>query len=377
MSFARSISKTLVASLALTGLAACAEPLPEEGLIITPRLLAIKTEVTTPLPGTMEDPTLPSRAQALPLETVTITPWIVGPDGPIDPAELDPVWIACELSPGAGLFGCISAEFPVALADIPACIEADFTQLSGGDLPETVTPCLIGRDFAPEYQVPLAGSVFAGGAIELTMVTGVGDGTPTDECANILFSGEYELPDDCIYAVQRLSVGPLEQLFVLLEQFGVEIDGVDIPEVDEVPEADRNPRITKLEYAILGEDGSEGARTEVNSGDTITAQLGQTIRVYTTSPEEDLQSYEIPVNNGASTQTETEAYFADWFRTWGTLLSGTSDDPESYNEWNLVQGSQDELESPDADTAHLYYVLRDGRQGVNWWYLRVAVDPAG
>lgn len=360
----------------------CAMELPDEGLIISHRILAIRTAVTNPL--LPEDPELADRpkAEALPFETVTIEPFIVDPDGPVpndgDDA-LDLVWIACELTPGQGLFACIQDAMPLTLDDLPDCpVQDPLDLIEGGDsLPETVSPCLIAREPAPEYTVPFSASVFVSGSIELTMIGGVPGGTDTDACARELLSGAYDLPDDCLYAVQRLNVGPLEQLALLADMFGAEIPGLEVPDPDEVPEADRHPRISEVRVGIVSSDGRQiGQAQVIAAGDTVEVPLDRTLQIEVDSPEEDLQTYLIPVNNGESFEERDEAYAGEWFRTWGTLLSSTSDDPESFNQWRLSPGSQDELERPEDDLARLYYVVRDDRQGVNWFWFNLQVtDP--
>lgn len=352
--------------------AACAQDLPDERLIIAHRTLAIRTEVTTPI---VQDPELDAdrpKAQALPFETVEITPFIVNQDGAVDPESLDIVWLACELTPGQGLFACISDSFPTTLADIPDCEVPDIGQLGGTELPEMESPCLIGREGSPQYVVPLSANVFVGGAIELTMIAGVPGGTSTDVCAAELLSDEHDLPNDCLYAVQRLTLGPVELLAKLAADFGAEIPGVEVP--DELPEPDRNPRITEVRVGVIDETGKQvGDALIVPAGGMFSAPLGSTVQVEIDSPEEDLQTFLIPVNNGESYEERAEAYQGDWYRTWGEFLSGTSDDPKSYNQWTLVQGEQDETETPPDNRARLYYAVRDGRQGVNWYWFEVEV----
>jgi hypothetical protein len=358
----------------LVGMVGCAMDLPDERLIISYRTLAIRTAVTTSLlPNAELDADRP-KAQALPFETVELTPFIVNQDGNVDPDSLDVVWLACELTPGQGLFGCVSAAFPIALAEIPDCEVPDINQLSGGDLPEMVSPCVIAREGSPEYVVPLSANIFVGGAIELTMIAGVPGGTSTDECAKQLLADEYDLPDDCLYAVQRLSVGPVELLVQLAADFGVEIPGIELPDPEDLPEPDRNPRITEIRVGVIDEEGMQvGDAFVVPSGGVFSAPLGSTLQVEVDSPEEDLQTFLIPVNNGESYEERSEAYQGDWYRTWGDFLSGSSDDPMSYNQWMLVQGEQDETEIPLNNRARLYYVVRDGRQGVNWFWIEVEV----
>jgi hypothetical protein len=37
----------------------------------------------------------------------------------------------------------------------------------------------------------------------------------------------------------------------------------------------------------------------------------------------------------------------------------------------LTPGEQDETETPPDDIARMYYVVRDGRQGVNWFWFEL------
>lgn len=355
---------------------ACAMELPDPRLIIDHRVLAIRTEVFQPLvpnPDPQVDALTP-KAQALPFETVRITPFIVNPEGPVDPDSLDALWIACELTPGQGLFGCLQAAMPLTLEDLPECVAPSLSELGGDELPEPESPCLIARQGAPDYAVPLSANVFIGGAIELTLIAGVPQGTPTDTCAAELLRGEFDLPNDCLYAVQRLKLGPIEELLVLAQMFGGEIPGVEAPDPQDIPEPDRNPRISEVRVGILSEDEQIGEAFIIAAGDLVTAPRETVLQVEIDSPREDLQTYLIPVNNGESFDERSEAYQGDWYRTWGVLLSETSDDPSSFNQWGLSQDTQDEGEAPAGDRARMYYVVRDGRQGVNWFWFELQVD---
>jgi len=366
----------LLASSVLLLASACAMDLPDPRLIIDHRVLAIQTAVLMPLIPDA-DPEVDAqtpKAQALPFETVRITPFIVNPEGPVEPNSLDALWIACELTPGQGLFGCLQAAMPMGVDDLPECSEPSFSDLMGDELPEPASPCLIAREGAPNYVVPFSANVFIGGAIELTMIAGVPDGTPTDTCAASILRGDYDLPDDCLYAVQRLKVGPVEQLLVLAEMFGVEIPGFAAPDPEDVPEPDRNPRISEIRVGLISEGEQVGELVVIESGDLVAVPRETVVQVEVDSPREDLQVYPIPVNNGESFEERSEAYQGDWYRTWGVLLSGTSDDPSSFNQWGITQGDQDEDEAPAGGRARMYYVVRDGRQGVNWFWFELQVD---
>ncbi len=348
--------------------AGCGDMLPDPNQIVRTRLLAIRTEVTQPL---IEDEDATSRAQALPFETVGIVPFIVGPDGPIDADTLDPVWLACELPPGVSLLTCLQDAMPITLDEIPDCPVPSFADLDGEDLPTPPSPCVIGRTGSPQFIVPLSVNTLVGGSIELTVIAGDPEGPSTDECADPFLSAAYELPDDCLYAVQRLSVGPLEYFLFVAQQLGVEIPGFAVPEPEDVPEPDRNLRITSFRAGVVDESGDQGDLTEVAVGEILELDLDQILRVELTQPEEDLQTYEIPINNGAEIEEREEVHDGQWYRSWGRILSGASDDPESFNEWNFTEDVQDETSEPPDDRAFMYYVVRDGRQGVAWWWFQV------
>lgn len=373
-------------SLACVALAlGCAMDLPEQGLIVSTRVLAIKTSVTMPLIPDPADAETP-KAQALPFEKVSIEPFLVGPEGLVDPDSIDPVWIACELTLGQGLFACIQAAMPIALDEIPECVVPSFDDLGGlgslgmeGGLPESISPCIIGRTGVPEYTVPLSANVFIGGAVEITMIAGSPTGTSTDDCALQLLRGDYELPNDCIYAVQRLNIGPIEQLIALAAMFGVPLEGFEVPAPEDIPASDRNPRISEVRVNLQDPEGEPiGESTPIELGGVFEVPLGQVLRVDVVSPAEDLQVFRVPINNGESYEDRSETYAGSWFRTWGTFLSNSSDDPESYNEWTFQPGDQDPEDeiAPPEDRALLYYVVRDGRQGVNWFWFEVqTTDP--
>lgn len=376
---ANTAATCLAAGATLAAVTGCAEMLPIESLIVTTRVLGIRAEVTAPaFPD--PDPGANARAQGQPLDVVTLTPFIVGPEGVVDPDDIDPVWISCQLAPSAGLFSCISDAFPVALDDIPECPvqTPDELQDIGAELPEVPSPCIIGRDGTPNYTIPFSGGVFSGGDIEITMIASTPGGSSTDSCARDFLNGDYEIEDDCILAVQRLTVGPLDELLLLLANFGVDL-GFPLPDPEEIPDADRHPEITRFDVTVVDEDGEPTGDVftldpdDPGGNPPVEAKIGQTLMISTTAPEEDLQEYPIEVS-GTDPETETEAYSGLWFRTWGALLSGSSDDPESRNEWTLTQDVQDEDETPPDGRATMFYVLRDGRRGIDWFWFDVEVS---
>ena len=361
---------------------ACGPELPSRGRIISTRVLAIRNEVVASPFDPAPDPELASRCEALPFEEVRLTPWVVTPTGPLDLTgpDFDPLWIACNLGPGQGLFGCLKAAVPTTLADLPECPAPSFMNLDPSADPPS--PCVVpaddSDDGAQDFTVPFVSTLLIGGDLELTMISRSPGSPSTEACAEALLANETDLPNECLYAVQRVSVGPIERLLLLAAQFGVTLPpelGAP-PEPEDVPDSDRNPRIVDFVVTHI----HDGVAVELGPqprGAVIEAQLGDTLKISTNAVETDLQDFLVPINGGADgTETRSEEFDGSWFRTWGSLLANGSDDALSQNEWTMELGPQDELEAPPDGRATLFYVLRDGRVGIDWWWISVEVPVA-
>jgi hypothetical protein len=351
------------------GVVGCGD-LPDSQLVIERRILAARPWVVDAL-----EPTAPGardRAEALPLETLQIDPLWVGPNGVIPSDDVDAVWIACELTLGAPPFTCLSQRFgDLTLDDLPACVvdDPDAPPSSPRQVP---SPCLLERTGAPSLTVPLSTGILAGADLELTVVTGDPDGTSTDACADALLAGEWDPPSDCIYGVQVVPVGPKPTLLAAAQAAGLVPDDVALPPADD---PDTHPRITSFRVTVLDGDGDAvGEAREVARGEIVDVPRGTTLRIDTTSPQDDLQTFSVIVNDGASAEDREESYIGQWFRTWGSQLATASLSPESYNEWTLDPDG-DDPELPEDGLAHLYYVVRDARHGVAWWWFSARVVP--
>jgi hypothetical protein len=192
-----------------------------------------------------------------------------------------------------------------------------------------------------------------------------GTGTTSAACAASFLAGEANLPDDCIVAAGRVSVGPLATLLDLASMAGADLPPLPAPPPEDEP--DRHPAITSMTVTRFTSDGAQAAASElVEDGARIQAKYGEILLVEVSSPETDLQAYSVPVNDGEAWREESERYFGDWYRTWGEQLASTSDDPDSFNQWTLAAGPQDVSDTAPDDTAHMFYVVRDGRAGVAW-----------
>ncbi len=365
-----------------TGLTACGDELPVAQRIATTRVLALRSDVVTPLypdPG----PDLGPRCEALPFERVRLTPWIVTPDGPLalTGPEFDPLYIACNLGPGQGLFGCFKAALPTTLADLPECPVPSFADLDpmAMSLPDAPSPCVIPADDTPDgaqdFTVPFASTLLIGGDLEVTMISRSPGSPDTRECAAKLLANDPDLPNECLYAVTRVAVGPIERLLALASDFGVMLPPElgTAPDPEQIPDGDRNPRILDFSVVRVRDEESLDLGPQ-KRGAVIQAELGDVLKISTNAPPTDLQTFLVPVNGGAGgTEMQSEEYDGSWYRTWGTLLAGSSDDALSNNEWTMKIGNQDDTEAPPGGRAALFYVLRDGRVGVDWWWISVEV----
>jgi hypothetical protein len=364
-------SALVVASLASTS--GCAEGLPLEERIASTRPLAIRVEVLDPAAPA----DTPVRAEGLPLQRARIVPFIVDPGGPLTADEIaeaiDPVWLACVLPPTQGLFGCLSAALPLELDGLVDCPGVDPAALDLTEIPRAPSPCRItqGSAAAPELGIFLDASFLLGGDIEATMIGHhPGEGS-TAQCAAALLSGANPLPDACLYAVARVPVGPKGELLRLAAELGVPTDGLP-PIPEPIPEPDTHPRIRSFTVRVFDQD-AQVDRIEIEPGDTLRAPAGARLEIETEASEDDLQTYVIPVDSTEYAERD-ETFRGRWFRTWGTLLSPSSNDPRSRNVWTMVRGPQDEDDLPPGNMATLYYVLRDTRSGVDWTWFHVELE---
>lgn len=378
----------LALGLAALGLAlpGCAGDLPLEDRIANVRPLAIRTEVIDPAPIEGEA----VRAEALPLETVRVIPFVTDPQGPWSPeriaALLDPVWVACTMQPVQGVFGCITAARPLDPDDLPDCPPVDpgaFDPMSPM-IPSVPSPCVVVTDEpgAPTLTVPLDPAFLLGGDLEVTMIGHrPGEGSTAD-CLGAVLDDDADPGNECIVTSQRVSVGPDGRLIELAGGLGLPVGALP-PPPDPIPDADRHPRILELRVAVF-EDPQATAPDQVLSiaqaGMRLSLPAGARVEIEVEASEDDLQTYAIPGDMGSYSPRD-EDYDGRWFRTWGGLLGSGSDDPIARNTWTLVPGDQDPVDEatgpvPPDGIATLLYVLRDGRVGVTWTWLQVEVLAA-
>lgn len=365
--------------LAVGSLAACGGDLPLRERIASTRPLAMRVEAVDP----MADAEAAVRTEMLPFERVRVVPWVVDDEGPLSldevGQELDPVWLACALQPVEGLFGCLSSSFPLDPADVPACPEVTPTDFdpNAGMIPEAPSPCLItgGTPAQPELTVPLDPVFLLGGDLEVTMIAHIPGEGSTQTCMEVLFEEPNDLPASCIYATQRVPVGPDAMLAQLAVDFGI-ADPEQLGAIPEtIPDPDANPRIQRVTVTAFDADDTPAGTFDVARGEVLQLPPETRLELEAEAPEGDLQTYLVQRDNDEFVERE-EVYEAQWFRTWGELLGATSNDPLAINTWTLVPGEQDPDDTPPGNRATLFYVLRDDRQGVDWWWFHVDLMAA-
>ena len=245
----------------------------------------------------------------------------------------------------------------------------DLDSLDFENLPEPQNPCRFGAGMdEPTFTVPLDNTILSGGEMEIHFIAGAPDGKTSQECLETRFAGEEIFPDTCILMTQRISVGPIENLLLLAEEFGIDL-GLPPPDPEEIPEPDRHFEIVRFQVGEADEENQfVGTPVDVAFGEIIEVSPGTPYRIEVEHPEDQLQVYPIPSDD---TFIDREEFYQGlWFRTWGSLLGDSSDDPVSFTVYEFREGSQDETEVPptDDETAYVYYVARDSRAGVAWYW---------
>lgn len=323
------MARRVILASCLVSPVACTFDLPDSTAIDYRRTLAIQTRVVEP----PEDPSVTqTRAEVRPMETLELTALVADPDGLVDvEAALDPIWIACERVSGQPSFACLDEALPLTLADLPGCDLAEF-------------PCLAGRAPRLTFTVP---TITAGASLDFTMIAATADGArDSDGCAGPLLAGDTDPPNDCMFAVHNVVIGPLP---------GVE--------------ANRNPDVD-VEANLLDASGEVVESLGTVGGTAVAVPSNRRLELIGVA--RDPQAYEIPIiEDGELVGAERveESFSGVWLRTGGEFEQG-----------GLGGGggpfAGDGLEtvwSGDRD-ATLILVVRDGRGGVGWTVVDVSVD---
>lgn len=343
------MGRRLFAPGIVTILLGCTPPLDPPWLITRPTELALDVEVTGQGPygvRIVDGPRTPR--DALPLDTLSLTPIIVDAEGPLDLDELEGAWMLC-----GGLGNCLFRGDEV--AERVECV---------GDEIQPTTPCRFdagGRatltlaDFPDEPLPEDLSSVFdllAGPTVALVASPPGGPGL--DACLARLDARERL--DGCVLMERALGLGPLGDLVDLLTAMGID-PGIG-PEGDTLlaRPRNRNPAVEE----IVVRYGTETRTVAAGSRITVPADLEIELSVVPT--DDDLDTFEVDVEG--ELVTFNDPLSAQW---WLDAEVDRADD---------VPGELSVRWHPNGVTeVRAYVVLRDGYGGeaVGW----LDLEPAG
>lgn len=315
------VSPRTLGCLAVLGMSlGCAFDLPEEALVEGPRVLGIRV-----VEQDADDAAAPQAALALGT-AAQIEVLAVDELGLIDPASVSAQWFACALEVGASAFSCLESTLPLERESVVACPDtADATEL----LPQ---PCSLSDALEPEFIVPGFSQAQAGARLELTLVLAINGQRELSACTNALLRGDYDTPSGCLYTSYTLTIA----------------------RPDEDPNRHPSPFIT----AQVGGDAIELA-----AGDGIEIAPGESLELSYVPRVDDVETYRLPINNGADFEMTNEEPTVSWFRTGGTFISDARFGMPS---------NEIELRTDDEST-RVYAVVRDERGGLGWWWADVTV----
>jgi hypothetical protein len=329
--------------------------LPEEFLIDDERVIALRAVPDVdPLPEVVPAAFLPT--QPLRLEMA-----IVDADGDVAPSRLDPLWLVCPVRSGVPVLGCLDVVTPLALDSVPACPSAA-PSANPAAWPDM---CVLSDELSPSFAMPTFAQAFEGGALGVIGVLGLEGqddepGQTAEACADALLSGAFDTPNRCRFTSTQLSV-----------------DASAAPPVSGGPpvsDPNTHPRITGIAAERLDADGEVTESFEIASGDRVSVEADQSLRLSLSFPEEDRQSYVVPsIEDGEVVYDEVEERLEGrWFTTAGVMDfveagPGSLSDPRLSYLWLPEEG--------ETGVATVWAVLLDGRSGLDW--IRFEVESTG
>lgn len=243
-------------------------------------------------------------SEVLPGDSVRLTAFIAGEEGPVDISTLNPMWFVCPN------FSCF-AEFP----------PCDDIQLPAKE------PCFLGRGAQVELHISInilfdltrnkAQEILEKPRIPVLMVSGASHRMSTEECWEKLQTtaqkGEQIL--DCVLGLRYVPLGPPWQLYQ--EIISLLDDPRQLPFEVLEQKANRNPDVQTVSVSITGTDGTlrmvqmqKGESIPVHANDEITIEI---------VPPKPMETYHIlkeKLNDGSFVFLQlVEAWTAEWYHT--------------------------------------------------------------
>lgn len=309
-------------------IAGCALDLPEESLVVDTRILMVRATPT----GALRD--LPVPAAFAIGDAVRLELLVLGPEG-IVAAETDLVvtWFACPLVVGQAAFSCIEDSVPIDTS-VPPCPMDAATPLT--------EVCALSTASSPEWIVPAPASPEQPG-IGVVAVVATHEGTDPERCTAALLAGDYDTPDDCLYAAYQLHRR-----------------GVD-------DTTNHHPSPPRIRAEVVLDDEVLDSFV-VGMGSSVDVARSRELRLVPELDDGDAEVYAVPVNGGAGSVLVDERIRARWYRTSGAFAEQAG--PVA------PDAPIDETWSPETtDAATLAVVLADGRGGLSAWWCSIRVTP--
>ena len=218
-------------------------------------------------------------ASLMPGDRVRATPFLVGPDGPIDPEVVEPAWFYCRTT---RCYGDLTAAEGPRACDVEAV--------------GSTSSCALGRAGTAELELGELRSLvdLFLDPPALLMVAGTPGGTSTAACVQRLreLDERGETLQRCILLMEPLPLGPLWRLMVLAGFAGLP-DALPLvaitPEV-QAAEPALYPAVLPFELTITGVDGVVRERIAID-GASVEVARGEHVEIHAPVDVFDAQIY--------------------------------------------------------------------------------------
>lgn len=296
-------------------------------------------------------------AQVMPGDTIRATPFLVGPDGPIDADEVRPAWFYCRAT---RCFTDVLAAEPRRDCGVEAV---------GPD-----TTCKIGEGARAELRLGELTSFvdLFDDPPALYMVAGTPDGPSTDECVarlgRLVDAGESLR--QCLLVIEPLPLGPLWRLMLVaaVNELADAVSLAYIPPGAVSAQPGLYPEVLPFDLEITEADGTTRRRIAA-SGDTVALGAGARVEIFAPVDAFDAQVYYDALLSGDGApllQPQIESFASSWLVS--SFVAFDESDPRP-------QRTVFEIPEDAPAVIHGYYLLSDQRSIV-WGWLRFEVaDP--
>lgn len=306
-----------------------------------------------------------SVASLMPGDRLRATPFLVGPDGPIDPDRVRPAWFYCRSTRCYRDLTAMEAPRRCAVEAVGS-----------------TSTCAIGRAGAVELKLGEMRSLvdlFLDPPV-LLMVAGTPGGTDTAECVQRLraLDERGETLQQCVMLMEPLPLGPLWRLMVLAGFSGLP-DALPLEAISPAVQAAEPalyPAVLPFELTIHEVDGGTRQRIAVD-GATVQVARGERIEIYAPVDPFDAQVYYQALLGGTTIEFQAgyESFTSTWLFTADVApnYAGVEGEGEPQPQPAVpVQQVWFEIPEDAPATIHGYYLLGDGRSEV-WAWLRFEV----